>query len=161
MTLVGLSAVGRDSPPPCRSRMHVLASCLSPLTLRLILSRSLVSDSLRPRRLSPTRDLCPWDFPGKNTGVGCYFLLPRIFLTQGLNLHFLNYRHILYHWATREDHLSPPWQFNREPAVQFYSSLIKCLFFTNGFLLGYKIQVFNYDSKGRFLLKINVLKNMK
>ena len=29
--------------------------------------------------------LCPWDSPGKNTGVGCHFLLQRIFLTQGLN----------------------------------------------------------------------------
>ena len=30
--------------------------------------------------------LCPWDFPGKITEVGCHFLLQRIFLTQGLNL---------------------------------------------------------------------------
>ena len=29
--------------------------------------------------------LCPWDFPGKNTGVGCHFLLQKIFPTQGLN----------------------------------------------------------------------------
>ena len=29
--------------------------------------------------------LCPWDFSGKNTGVGCYFLLQGIFLTQGSN----------------------------------------------------------------------------
>ena len=29
--------------------------------------------------------LNPWDFPGKNTGVGCCFLLLEIFLTQGLN----------------------------------------------------------------------------
>jgi len=29
--------------------------------------------------------LCPWDFPGKNTGVDCYFLLQGIFLTLGLN----------------------------------------------------------------------------
>ena len=28
---------------------------------------------------------CPWDFPGKNTGVGCYFLLQGIFPTQGSN----------------------------------------------------------------------------
>ena len=25
----------------------------------------------------PTRLLCPWDSPGKNTGVGCHFLLQR------------------------------------------------------------------------------------
>ena len=30
--------------------------------------------------------LCPWDSPGKNTGVGCNFLLQEIFLTQKLNL---------------------------------------------------------------------------
>ena len=34
----------------------------------------------------PTSLLCPWDFPGKNTGVGCHFLLQGIFPTQGLNL---------------------------------------------------------------------------
>ena len=32
------------------------------------------------------RLLCPWDSPGKNIGVGCQFLLQRIFLTQELNL---------------------------------------------------------------------------
>ena len=40
---------------------------------------------LRPHGLYPTRFLWPWDFPGKNTGVGCYFLLQRILLTQGSN----------------------------------------------------------------------------
>ena len=34
----------------------------------------------------PCRLLCPWDFPGKNTGVGSHFLLQGIFLTQELNL---------------------------------------------------------------------------
>ena len=34
-----------------------------------------MSDSLRPHRRQPARLLCPWDFPGKNTGVGCHFLL--------------------------------------------------------------------------------------
>ena len=32
--------------------------------------------------------LCPWDFPGKNTGVGCHFLHQGIFPTQGSNLHW-------------------------------------------------------------------------
>ena len=36
-----------------------------------------------------TRLLCPWDSPGKNTGVGCHFLLQGIFLTQGSNPHLL------------------------------------------------------------------------
>ena len=36
---------------------------------------SVVSDSMRPHRRKPTRLPCPWDSPGKNTGVGCHFLL--------------------------------------------------------------------------------------
>jgi len=36
---------------------------------------SVVSDSVRPQRRQPTRLCCPWDSPGKNTGVGCHFLL--------------------------------------------------------------------------------------
>ena len=34
-----------------------------------------MSDSVRPQRRQPTRLPRPWDFPGKNTGVGCHFLL--------------------------------------------------------------------------------------
>ena len=41
--------------------------------------------TLQSLGLQPTRFLCPWDFPGKNTGVGCHFILQGIFPTQGLN----------------------------------------------------------------------------
>ena len=34
-----------------------------------------MSDFVQPHRPQPTRLLCPWDSPGKNTGVGCHFLL--------------------------------------------------------------------------------------
>ena len=34
-----------------------------------------MSDSVQPHRWQPTRLLCPWDSPGKNTGVNCHFLL--------------------------------------------------------------------------------------
>ena len=37
--------------------------------------RSVVSDSSQPHGLQPTRLLCPWDFPGKSTGVDCHCLL--------------------------------------------------------------------------------------
>ena len=40
---------------------------------------------LLPHSLQTARLLCPWDFPGKNTGVGCHFLLEGIFPTQGSN----------------------------------------------------------------------------
>ena len=46
-------------------------------------SCSVVSDSLWTHGLLPARLLCPWDFPGKNTGVGYHALLQGIFLTQG------------------------------------------------------------------------------
>ena len=41
--------------------------------------------------------LCLWDFPSKSTGVGCHFLLQRIFPTQGLNLGLPHCRQMLYH----------------------------------------------------------------
>ena len=44
-------------------------------------SRSVMSNSSRPRGLHPTRLLRPWDFPGKSTGVGCHCLLQYISLT--------------------------------------------------------------------------------
>jgi len=57
------------------------------------------SNSLWPHGLWSARLLCPYDFPAKNTGVGCHFLLQGIFPTQGLNLHLLillHCRQILY-----------------------------------------------------------------
>ena len=50
--------------------------------------------TLPPYGLLLARLLCSWDSPGKNTGVGCYFLLQGSFLTQGLNLCIL----CLLHW---------------------------------------------------------------
>ena len=44
-----------------------------------------MSNSLWPHGLHPTRLLCPWDSPGKNTGVGCHALLQGIFPTQEWN----------------------------------------------------------------------------
>ena len=46
--------------------------------------------------------ICPWDFPGKNTGVGCHFFLQGIFPTQGLNLRLL----CLLHWQVNSLPLS-------------------------------------------------------
>ena len=50
---------------------------------------SVVSDSVTPWTIYPTRLLCPWNFPGKNTRVGFHFLLQGIFPTQRLNPHLL------------------------------------------------------------------------
>ena len=48
-------------------------------------SRSVVSHSSQPHRLQPTRLLCPWDFPGKSTGVGCHCLLQLLLLDYVLS----------------------------------------------------------------------------
>ena len=45
-----------------------------------------MSDPQRPHGLPPTRLLCPWDFPGKSTGVGCHCLLRNIIPLQILLL---------------------------------------------------------------------------
>ena len=51
-----------------------------------------VVNSLQLHRLQRLRLLCPWDFPGKNTGVGCHFLLHGIFLNQGSSLYFQHWQ---------------------------------------------------------------------
>ena len=69
-------------------------------------SHSVMSNSLQHHGLQPSRLLCPQDFPGKNTGVGCHFLLQRIFPTEGLNS-------CLLHWqvdSLQLSHLGSPAQ---------------------------------------------------
>ena len=54
---------------------------------------SVMSNSLWLYELYFARLLCPWDSPGKNTGVVCHAFLQGIFLTQGLNPHLLYLLH--------------------------------------------------------------------
>ena len=63
-----------------------------------------MSDYLWPHGLQPVRLLCPWDSPGKNTGVGCHALLQGIFPTQGSIPHLLH----LLHWQAGSLPLAPP-----------------------------------------------------
>ena len=63
-----------------------------------------MSDSVRPHRRQPTRLPCPWDSPGKNTGVGCHALLQGIFPTQGLSLGLPHCKQILHQLA---NHANP------------------------------------------------------
>ena len=77
----GLAALRHVGSSRTRDQTHVLCLCWQadsyPLShqLLLLLSRSVVPDSLGPHGLQPTRLLRPWDFPGKRTGVGCHRLL--------------------------------------------------------------------------------------
>ena len=74
---------------------------------------SLVSDSLQPYGLRPSRLLCPWDFPDKNTGVGGHALLQGVFPTQESKLYLCP----LLHWQVGSLPLWPPgkpWEQNEE-----------------------------------------------
>ena len=65
-------------------------------------SYSVVSDSQWPYGLQPTRLLCPWDFPGKSTGVRCHCLL----LKRSLVFPILLFSSISLHWSLRRAFLS-------------------------------------------------------
>ena len=60
----------------------------------IVLSNSVMSNSLQSLRPELPRLLCPWNITGKNTGVSCSFLLQGIFPTQGLDPILL----CLLHW---------------------------------------------------------------
>ena len=87
------------SPPSIQPESnHVFTSNFQVTrTAVCVLSSSVMSDSLGPHELEPSRLLCPWYFPGRNTGVGYHFLL------QGMFLMHTSYTGawILYHF-TRE-----------------------------------------------------------
>ena len=67
-----------------------------------VCAHSVTSDSLWPYGLQTISILCPWDYPGKNTGVDWHALLQGIFLTQGSNQHLL----CLLHWQADSSPLS-------------------------------------------------------
>ena len=64
--LIGTLRVNKEHSPPCFLRLAYCYCCQV---------TSVVSDSVWPHRRQPTSLPCPWDSPGKNTGVGCHFHL--------------------------------------------------------------------------------------
>ena len=71
----------------------------------------------------PPRPFCPWEFPSKNAGVGSYFLLQGLFLTQRLNPCLLHCRWILYHepWG------KPRWVWPYSKCITRTSPLVQWL----------------------------------
>ena len=67
-----------------------------------------------PMDCSLPRFLCLWDFPGKNTGVGCRFLLQGIFLIQGSNPRVL-------HWQVDSSPTEPPRKPYKFPANKIWA----------------------------------------
>ena len=111
--------------PDFKGNVSAMVSWLMVLAISLLcVSHSVVSNSFRPHGVQPARFLCPWDSPGKNTGVGCHFLLQRIFLTQrsnlGQSLGLLHCMQTLYHLSHQVAIL---WTFkkNHDKEIAFYS----------------------------------------
>ena len=71
------------------------------------------------------RLLCPWNSPGKNTGVGCHSLLQGIFPALGSNLGLLHCRQILYCLS----HQGRPKQFIELPKLILYLSIVLIVFY--------------------------------
>ena len=84
----------------------------------LLYSHSAVSDSLVTPYREPTRLLCLWDRPGKNSGVSCHFPLQGIFWPRDWTRVFCIGRQILYHWTTWER-----WCYNIFFQLHFHDSL--------------------------------------
>ena len=84
------------------------------------LQQCLTHVSQRHYGLYSARLLCPWDSPGKNTGVGCHALLQEIVPTQGLNLGPLHCRQILYHLS----HQGSPYPNERENGKRNFQQVV-------------------------------------
>ena len=99
---------------------------------------------LQPCGLCPSRLLCPRDPPGKNTGVGCHFLLQGIFPTQRSNPHLL-------HWQADSSPLSHQWSL-RERGVRHKRKM-------NSTHMDWTYTLCHYNS--RFCLKYFIPKKIK
>ena len=80
------SSTIRNSQKKEKTQMSIKRSMDKQIVVHpYVLSHSVMSNALQLQRLQPTRLLCPWESPGKNTGVCCHALL------QGI---------MKYYWAT-------------------------------------------------------------
>ena len=90
--------------------------------------------------LCPARLLCPWNFPGKNIGVGFHFLLQGIFPTQGSNTYLL----CLLHWHVGSLPAEPP----RKPHLCM-NELLKVRALRLGYLVYFRLQVTLFHKRCR------------
>ena len=90
--VLGLPSLPLPSPPRWKKRNKLLPK---PINYEMLVTQ-LCPTLCDPMDYSPIRVPCPWDSPGKNTGVGSHSLLQGIFLTQGSNPGLLHCRWILY-----------------------------------------------------------------
>ena len=107
-----------------------------------LLCYSLVTKSyltlLQSQGLCPSKLLCPLDFPGKNIGDGCHFLLKGIFLTQRSNLYVLQWQVAslpLSHQGNPQPHvdLNYCWNFFLKERLFFLSCILGVLIAVSSF----------------------------
>ena len=99
LALAALACLSPAGDGPVCSRLALFSPLFCERAWQCLESESKVTQScptLQPHGLLSTRLLCPWDFPGKNTGVGYHFLLQEIFPTQELNPGLPHCRQMLY-----------------------------------------------------------------
>ena len=115
---------------------------------------------LRPHGLYPTRLLCPWEFPGRNAGVGCHFLSQGTFPTQGVNPSLLYWQVDslpLRHQESLADGSRDCYNLSPEPIFRIISSSLKC---TNLFPLGTEFkQVFTGTRLRIFIILLFTMAN--
>ena len=119
--LVSPFLAAAQRPPICIHCLLTVPTLLLPTDPYMVPTERLSAKSLQScptlcNELQPARLLCPWDSPGKNTGVGCFALLQGIFPTQGSNPYLL----CLLHWQADSLPLAPPGEPS-ESFLRFYS----------------------------------------
>ena len=97
---------------------------------------SVVSDSFQPQGLLPTRLLCPWDFPGKSTGVGCHKKAEYGIIDAFKLLHWRRLLRVL--WSARRSNQSILKEIDPEYSLE-------------GLML--KLQYFGLDAKNQLIRK--------
>ena len=80
-----------------------------------------MTSCLRPHGLYPSRCLCPWDFPGENTGMGCHFLLLGVIVTPGI-------KPASPAWAGGFSTTEPPRKPTKQATFMIKNKMWKCLF---------------------------------
>ena len=121
---------------------------------------SALSDSSRPHGLQPTRLLCPWDFPGKSTGVGCHCLLQWQSLEKWLSISSANEGRRLHHpalfpvlhWISVLPMERYSWEQRWESCVGYYlviTNVISCHLFKG--LLGTSLLIY-FCQRSKFFL---------
>ena len=111
-----------------------------------------MSDSLWPHGLGPTRLLCPWNSPGKNTGEGCHSS-PVDLPDPGIKPNLLDHRQILYH-LNHQGAVEKCTNLEKKTwlgGIASYSVFILQVFFGNVDSSGVKHNIFNPPIIARYI----------